>query len=274
MTDRETDVWVLGPRVVADNEAALLARLSGPETWSGVNARLAAGPAADRLVAVPLTDPSVRRGARALIGLLGPALLVLLVACGNALGRSCRARAASRARVGDPIESWRHALAGGPPGVRRIGGRRRRRWGCGRSPCGRRGPRPSRGPHAGQRGRGEADRPRHARDGLCARHRGRHGVPDRHSPGHSRGASRHRVDVTECTAPDDLAAGCVRRRGPAGTRPDGTRGCARRRHAVVPIRSSARSPAANRRARSTRSACGEWLLRLGRTSSLPPRAVY
>ncbi len=83
MTDRETDVWLLAPHVLAEG-GDVLARLNGTETWSSVNARLAAGLAADCLVAVPLTDPSVRRGAQALIGLLGPALLVLLVACGNA----------------------------------------------------------------------------------------------------------------------------------------------------------------------------------------------
>lgn len=82
--DRDTDVWLVEPRSAAHSGIDVVARLTGSETWQQVNARFAGGQPADRPVAVPLTDPSVRRGAQALIGLLGPALLVLLTACGNA----------------------------------------------------------------------------------------------------------------------------------------------------------------------------------------------
>ena len=82
--DRDTDVWVRAPQTATGAGVDLFGRLDGPETWVRVSARFAEGPVEQRVVAVPLTDPSVRRGAQAVIGLLGPALLVLLVACGNA----------------------------------------------------------------------------------------------------------------------------------------------------------------------------------------------
>ena len=82
--DRDTDVWVRAPYGAAGAAVDLFGRLDGPATWLRVSARFAAGPVEQRVVAVPLTDPSVRRGAQAVIGLLGPALLVLFVACGNA----------------------------------------------------------------------------------------------------------------------------------------------------------------------------------------------
>jgi hypothetical protein len=72
----------------------VVARLDGPGTWLDVNARFSLDSSSDRGLAIGMTDPRVRRGGQAAVGLFGPALLVLFVACGNAaallVGRALR----------------------------------------------------------------------------------------------------------------------------------------------------------------------------------------
>ena len=93
LTDRDAALWL--PLAPAPDEAAMVvARLTGTATWAGVNERFAAAGSRDRGLAIAFTDPRIRRTRIALVGLLGPALLVLIVACGNAaallVGRALR----------------------------------------------------------------------------------------------------------------------------------------------------------------------------------------
>ncbi len=86
LTNRDAGLWLPLVHAAPDDTPMVVARLSGAGTWADVNGRFAAGPARDRGLAIALTDPRIRRGRLAFVGLLGPALLVLLVACGNAAG--------------------------------------------------------------------------------------------------------------------------------------------------------------------------------------------
>jgi len=107
-------VWVpLEKALRPDESLTIYARLTGAATWQSVNDRLAATAGRDRGLAVALTDPRIRRNRIAFVGLLGPALLVLLVACANAaallVGRTLQRRRELGIRLSVGAPPWRLA---------------------------------------------------------------------------------------------------------------------------------------------------------------------
>ena len=155
LNGRDVGVWLPLDRVKPDASPMVLARLTGTGTWEDVNDRFAAAGTRDRGLAVALTDPIVRRGRIAFVGVLGPALLVLLVACGNAaallVGRAPQRQRDLAVRLSVGATPWRLArqafaetgklpAAAGPPrpgprgGAGPPGRRRRRRWPIRRRP--------------------------------------------------------------------------------------------------------------------------------------------
>jgi putative ABC transport system permease protein len=105
-------VWLPLGTIRPGETVTIYARLTGRGSWQAVNDRLAAEANA-RGLAVALTDPRIRRGRIAFVGLLGPALLVLLVACGNAaallVGRTLQRRRELGIRLSVGASPWRLA---------------------------------------------------------------------------------------------------------------------------------------------------------------------
>ena len=81
LSNRDAGLWLPLVRAAPDDTPMVMARLGAAGTWADVNERFAAGPVRDRGLAIALTDPRIRRDRLAFVVLLGPALLVLLVAC-------------------------------------------------------------------------------------------------------------------------------------------------------------------------------------------------
>jgi len=113
LSGRDVAAWLPLERVKPDSSPMVLARLAGAGTWQDVNDRFAAEGARDRGLAVTITDPIVRRGGIAFVGVLGPALIVLLVACGNAaallVGRALQRQRDLAVRLSIGATPWRLA---------------------------------------------------------------------------------------------------------------------------------------------------------------------
>ena len=113
LNSRDVGVWQPLDRLRPDSSPMVYARLTGTGTWQDVTDRFTAAGTRDRGLAVALTDPTVRRGRMAFVGLLGPALLVLLVACGNAaallIGRAVQRQRDLAVRLSIGATPWRLA---------------------------------------------------------------------------------------------------------------------------------------------------------------------
>ncbi len=113
LSGHDVAAWLPLDRVKPDSSPMVLARLTGAGSWQDVNDRFAAAGANDRGLALALTDPTVRRGRIALVAVLGPALLVLLVACGNAAalltGRALQRQRDLAVRLSIGATPWRLA---------------------------------------------------------------------------------------------------------------------------------------------------------------------